>query len=88
MINKIKDLPTCEDAKHLLKAELIGLMVETPSIKGKIINETKHTLEILDEKGQRKKVLKNQELIIIKNNQKIKIHGKILEIKPEERLKK
>ncbi|MCK5107233.1 MAG: ribonuclease P protein subunit [Nanoarchaeota archaeon] len=79
MIDKIKNIP---------KSELIGLMIETPSIQGKIINETKHTLEVIDGKGQRKKVLKNQEIILIKNNQKIKIHGKILEIKPEERLKK
>lgn len=74
--------------KNLQKSELIGLMVETPSVKGKIINETKYTLEVLNNKGQRKKVLKNQELIIFINNQKIKIHGKKLEIKPEERVKK
>jgi len=74
----------------ILKGELIGLKIEIPAqkLKGTIINETKHTLEILTEKKQRKKILKAQKLIIITKNQKILINGKIIEHEPENRIKK
>ncbi len=74
----------------ILKGELIGLKIEIPAqkLKGTIINETKHTLEILTEKKQRKKIIKAQKLIIITKNQKILINGKIIEHEPENRIKK
>ena len=78
-----------ENIKRLLKGELIGSPIEVPSRKltGRIINETKYTFEILTTKKQRKKILKNQELIFKMEDKKINVNGKILEIKPEERIK-
>ena len=75
--------------KNFLKGELIGLVIEAPlnNIKGKIIDETKNTFTIINEKKQRRKILKNQELIFKIDNKKIIINGKILEVKPEERIK-
>ena len=78
-----------ERIQNFLRGELIGLPMEVPSkkVKGKIINETKHTFEILTAKKQRKKIIKNQELIFKMENKKITINGKILQFKPEERVK-
>lgn len=74
----------------ILRGELIGLKIEIPSqkLKGTIINETKYTFEILTEKKKRKKIIKAQKLIITTKTQKILINGKIIEHKPENRMKK
>jgi RNase P/RNase MRP subunit p29 len=74
--------------KNLQRSEFIGLKLKASNKEGTIINETKHTFEILDKKGIRRKVLKNQELIMFRNGKIIKLNGKSLEIKPEERVKK
>ena len=78
-----------ERIQNFLRGELIGSPIEVPSkkVKGKIINETKYTFEILTEKKQRKKIMKKQELVFKMEDKKITINGKILEIKPEERVK-
>jgi len=75
---------------RILKGELIGLEIEIPAqkLKGTIINETKHTFEILTKKEKRKKILKAQKLIIFTKNEKILIDGKIIEHQPENRIKK
>ena len=75
--------------QNFLRGELIGSTIEAPlkRITGKIINETKNTFEILTLKKQRKKILKNQEIIFKMKNKKIKVNGKILKMKPEERIK-
>lgn len=75
--------------QNFLRGELIGLPIEVPlkKIKGKIIDETKNTFEVLTLKKQRKKILKNQEIIFKMDNKKIIINGKILKTKPEERVK-
>ena len=75
--------------QNFLRGELIGSTIEAPlkRITGKIINETKNTFEILTLKKQRKKILKNQEIIFKMENKKINVNGKILKMKPEERVK-
>ncbi len=75
--------------EKLLKGELIGQTIHVPSKKlnGKIINETKHTFEIITTKNQRKKITKSQQLIFTINNKKIAVEGKLLQLKPEERIK-
>lgn len=81
--------------KKLAKSELIGLNVkvvgcDNPSnegINGKIINETKNII-VVETKEQQKKLVKDQcvfEFII--NNEKIKIQGKSINKRPEERIK-
>lgn len=78
------------DVKNLITGELIGKELEIPltGTKGKIIDETKHCFEIITKEGNRKKVLKNQKLILVMNKEKIEIEGKNIEMRPEERLKK
>ena len=75
--------------QDFLRGELIGSTIEAPlkKLAGKIIDETKNTFEILTSKKQRKKIIKNQEIIFKMNNKKIIVNGKILKIKPEERIK-
>ena len=79
-----------EKVQKLIKGELIGQVLELPLIqlKGKIIDETKYCFEIITKDGHRKKVLKNQKLILHIEGQKIEIFGKKIEIRPEERPKK
>ena len=75
--------------QNFLRGELIGSSIEAPlkRITGKIIDETKNTFEVLTLKKQRKKLIKNQEMIFKIEGKKIIVNGKILRIKPEERVK-
>jgi len=80
---------------NYLKKELIGLPIEIleaknkslVGIKGIIIDETKNTITIKNHSI--KKIIKNQVILKIKFDKKIiKIDGKLLLNKPEERIKK
>jgi ribonuclease P protein subunit POP4 len=81
--------------KGILRGELIGLTIwvidsENASnigIKGTIINETKHML-MIKTKGEVKKIIKKQNTLIFKiAKENIKINGKKLVGRPEERIK-
>ena len=78
----------------LIKGELIGLETEiiesenknNNGIKGKIIDETKNTLTIKGKKIW--KVIKTQNVFMFKiKNNKIIINGKLIDERPEERIK-
>lgn len=78
-----------------MKQELIGLIIEITSSKNKsnigmigtIINETKNTITIMQERP--KKLLKqNITFITTIDQKKVKIDGSILALRPEERIKK
>ena len=80
---------------NYLKKELIGLPIEILEaknksligIKGIVIDETKNTITIKNHSI--KKIIKNQVILKIKFDKKIiKIDGKLLLNKPEERIKK
>lgn len=82
--------------KNLLKGELIGLEVLVADsrnrcntgIKGRVVDETKNTLTIETRKGE-KKLLKAQNKFIFKiNKKKVAVEGKLLQGRPEERIKK
>lgn len=84
------------DTKNLIKHEFIGLNVEIIGsknlsligLKGKIIEETKNTITIKSQKGE-KKVIKNQIKMLFKiNDKKIEIEGYKLVGRVEERLRK
>lgn len=83
------------NVRKFVKLELIGLTMEIIEAKnkslvgleGKIIDETKNTLTIEQKNNKTKKIIKNQ-VIIYFPKQKIKIKGKFLTGKPEDRLKK
>ncbi len=78
-----------ETVEKFLKGELIGQTIQLPlkKLNGKIINETKNTFEIIIKNNQRKKINKAQQLVFTINNKKITVDGKILQLKPEERIK-
>jgi RNase P/RNase MRP subunit p29 len=64
---------------------LIGAMVEVEgsNLRGKLINETKHTITIKTAAGE-KKLLKEQHAFIINN---ARVDGEQLRGRPEERIK-
>ena len=80
--------------KNILKMELIGRNIEIINatnkdligIKGKIIDETQHTI-IISQKDKRKTLLKEQiTFIVTEKNRRIKIDGKKINKKPEKRI--
>lgn len=83
--------------KNIVKHELIGLGVEiadskNPSnkgVKGTVINETRNTLVIETDKGE-KTLLKEQCVFVFElpDGGKIRIDGKLLVSRPEDRIKK
>lgn len=81
--------------KNLLKYELIGLNAEiiesknrdNIGIKGKIIDETKHTLVVSQGKKQKRFMKKNIKIKINVENKHYIIDCKKIQKRPEERLK-
>ncbi len=79
--------------KKLAKSELIGLDVKiiksenrfNKGIKGRIIDETKNMF-VIKTKETRKKIIKNQ-CVFEFEEKNIKINGKSLSTRPEERIK-
>jgi ribonuclease P protein subunit POP4 len=71
---------------ELLKGELIGLSTKVlgTNIEGKIIDETKNMF-IVEHEGKEKKIIKNSNEFEFDG---IKIDGKLLIGRPEERIKK
>lgn len=83
--------------KEAKKYEFIGLEIEVTDssnkaligLKGTIVDETKNTFKILTQDNKEKIVVKDQIIFITKiNEKKLKINGKILSGRPEERIKK
>ena len=81
--------------KDIIRYELIGLTAEVTDsknksnidIKGKIIDETKHTI-VIEHKGKQKRLFKNNIAFKLKiNNQTTIIKGELLLGKPKERIK-
>ena len=73
----------------LLKQEFIGkqVSVENKDIAGTIIDETKNSFTIQTTKG-RKTILKTNNSFLIRiNEDKIKIEGKQIKQRPEDRIK-
>ena len=83
------------NVKDIVKHELIGLKTKVVDsknkanigIKGKIIDETKNTI-IIESKGEKKRLFKNNIIIDVQVNKKIvRINGKLLSGRPKERVK-
>lgn len=74
------------DKAALLKGELIGLKVKVLGVKieGKIVDETRNML-IVEHENKKKKIIKNSNVFEFKG---IKINGKSLIGRSEERIKK
>lgn len=78
--------PNRMDKTELLKGELIGLNVRVlgKNVEGRIIDETRNMLTV-EHKGRKKQIIKNSNVFEFN---KIKIDGKKLIGRPEERIKK
>jgi len=81
--------------KNIVKHELIGLKAKVidsknkanVGIAGKIIDETKNTI-IIESKGEKKRLFKNNITIDLKvNNKIVRVDGKLLFGRPKERVK-
>lgn len=79
--------------KNIVKHELIGLKAEvtegnSKGIKGEVVNETKNMIYLKTKKGIKKVQKKNSIFVfIIPSGKKIKVKGKIIEKRPEDRIK-
>ena len=82
--------------KNIIKHELIGLQIKIADsnnkanvgLSGKIINETKFTITIKTNKGKKMLFKNNIKFETKVNNKTIKIDGKLLIGRPEDRVKK
>ncbi|MCK9151319.1 ribonuclease P protein component 1 [Methanobacterium alcaliphilum] len=84
--------------QNIFRHELIGLEVEIMKsshkelvgIKGKIVDETRNTIQIENESGRETLIAKNVAIFhfLIPDGQKVEIDGKILVSRPEDRIKK
>ena len=76
--------------KRFLRGELIGSKVKVvgSNIDGKILDETKNTFIIKTGKAEEKMVLKNNNIFeFFVGNEKIRVEGKKLCVRHEERTK-
>ncbi len=83
--------------QNVFRHELIGLTVEIidsnhkeyVGIKGKIIDETRNTINI-DTGSQEKLIIKKEVVLLLylPENKKVSIDGKIIVARPEDRIKK
>ena len=82
--------------KDIIKHELIGLRArivysknrDNINLKGKIINETKHTITIKTRKGNKMLFKNNIKLELDVNKKKVLVDGGLLAGRPEDRVKK
>jgi len=84
--------------QNIFRHELIGLPVEVAEsshkgfegIKGKVVDETKNTIKIEDDNGNEKIIPKKEVTLHFKlsDGSKVEIDGKIIAIRPEDRIKK
>jgi len=82
--------------RNILKYELIGIEAEVVDarnkanigIKGMVIDETKNTLVIETEKGKKRVIKQNAVFEFRFGKQRVRIDGRLLVGRPEERLKR
>ena len=84
-------------SKNLVHHEFIGLNVwitnekdKSLKLMGTVIDETKNTIRIEDANQVEKIIPKDGSIFVFElpNGEKIEINGKILSIRPEDRIKK
>ncbi len=81
--------------KNLPRHELIGLEVEVvestgnrQGIKGKVVNETESTLVVETDEGEKTVPKEESHLQFMVDDLKVRVNGRLLEGKPEERIGK
>jgi len=82
--------------KNLVRHELIGLRIKVDAsanksligIGGKVVDETKEMLTVKTEKGAKKVAKHTSEFIFtLPDNKKVRVEGRIIEKRPEDRIK-
>ncbi len=82
--------------ENLPRHELIGLDVSIPKsadknfegLKGRLVDETKKTFTVLTEEGTKMVPKKTNEFVFELENTKVKVDGRLLVGRPEERVGK
>jgi len=75
-------------AENLVQHELIGLPVKNGKIIGKVVWETRNTLTIETEKGERTLEKKSGIFVFSIGKQNVEVDGNLLIGRPEDRIKK
>ncbi len=75
-------------AENIIRHELIGLHAETGKLKGKVVWETRNTLKIETEKGERTAEKKSRTFTFSLGSKKVEVKGSLLVGRPEDRIKK
>jgi len=83
--------------ENLVRHELIGLKVKiiessnrkNVGVEGQVVDETRNLIVIEKTKGKEVKLVKEQNVFIfVLNRQRVRVDGKILVGRPEDRIKK
>lgn len=84
--------------QNIFKHEFIGLKIKVVDsshpgfigIEGKVVNETKNTIKVEDNKGKEKIIPKKVSVFHFElhDGRKVEIEGKIIVARPEDRIKK
>jgi len=76
--------------ENVTKHELTGLKAKTGKTSGTIARETKNTIIITNQKGEKKTIIKanNTFTIALPGGETVEISGKNLQGSPQERIKK
>lgn len=77
-------------ASNIARHELIGIRVRTDSSDGKVIDETRNVI-IIEKDGSEKKIPKENTVFsfyIPETDEWVKVDGKVLLARPEDRVKK
>lgn len=84
--------------RNIFRHEFVGLPVEVAQsshegykgIKGRVVDETKNTIRIKDDEGKEKIIPKKAAIfhLTLPDGTKVEINGKIIAMRPENRIKK
>jgi ribonuclease P protein subunit POP4 len=84
--------------RNIFRHEFVGLRVEVAEsthtgyigIRGMVVDETKNTIKIEDEQGQEKVIPKKEATFrfTLPDGYQVEIEGKVIAIRPENRIKK
>ena len=76
--------------EELIAHELIGLRVTVNKIKGTVVDETKNTLIIMTDQGEKKRVLKKGSTFFfhLPDGRTVRVEGWTIQAQPWERIKR
>lgn len=75
-------------AENIIQHELIGLRAQTGKLAGKVVWETRNTIKLETEKGEKTIGKKGNVFAFSLGNKKVEVDGNLLVGRPEDRIKK